>query len=76
MKYNLKNELWKSNPHDAKIAFEKELRDRLDIEKVEVKRLQADDDEFTCFEDDHEDLVYGGEAIGKRDLLREILGES
>ncbi len=27
MKMNLRNELWKSNPHDAKLAFEKELRE-------------------------------------------------
>lgn len=28
MKYNLKNKLWKTYPHNAKVKFEEELRER------------------------------------------------
>lgn len=39
MKTNLKNELWKSNPHDAKIAFEKELREMICQQDCMLKKV-------------------------------------
>jgi len=64
MRNNLKNELWKSNPHDAKIAFEKELR--------ELMKAKADWGKKMC---SPEEPQYS-KVWGQHDLIKEILGDA